>query len=190
MPTGTISSSPDTVGVAVVNYEVPVVETKEQVLENCRKIAQYIEGTKRGYPGLDLIIFPEYSTQGFHPTKWKDLTTTVPGPETAIFSEACRKNKVWGVFSITGEQNPKGAPFNSFLIINEKGEIPPPEELTAHTEDQLRDVELLWQSLACCGMEIQIDDITADLSEPGTCSITFVDITVQVGIPPLPDDSS
>src|SRR5438876_5423933 len=91
MPTGTISSSPDTVGVAVVNYEVPVVETKEQVLANCRKIAQYIEGTKRGYPGLDLIIFPEYSTQGFHPTKWKDLTTTVPGPETAIFSEACKK---------------------------------------------------------------------------------------------------
>src|SRR5467141_2823877 len=80
MPTGTISSSPDTVGVAVVNYEVPVVETK-------------------------------------------DLTTTVPGPETAIFSEACRKNKVWGVFSITGEQNPKGAPFNSFLLVNDKGEI-------------------------------------------------------------------
>lgn len=123
MPTGTISSSKDTVGVAVVNYEVPVVETKQQVLDNCRKIAQYTEGTKRGYPGLDLIIFPEYSTQGFHPTKWKDLTTTVPGPETAVFSEACRKNKVWGVFSITGEENPKGAPFNSFLLINDKGEI-------------------------------------------------------------------
>src|SRR5205807_8029051 len=123
MPTGTISSSKDTVGVAVVDDEVPVVETKEQVATNCRKIAQYMEGTKRGCPGLDLIIFPEYSTQGFHPTKWKDLTTTVPGPETAIFSEACKKNKVWGVFSITGEHNPKGAPFNSFLLINDKGEI-------------------------------------------------------------------
>src|SRR5207244_10697640 len=105
MPTGTISSSPDTVGVAVVNYEVPVVETKEQVLGNCRKIAQYIEGTKRGYPGLDLIIFPEYSTQGFHPTKWKDLTTTAPGPETAISADACRKNTAWGVFWIRGGEN-------------------------------------------------------------------------------------
>jgi predicted amidohydrolase len=29
-----------------------------------------IEGAKRGYPGLDLIIFPEYSTQGFHPDRF------------------------------------------------------------------------------------------------------------------------
>ena len=70
--------------------------------------------------------------------------------------------------------------------INEKGEIPPPEELTAHTEDQLRDVELLWQSLACCGMDVRIDDVSADLSQPGTCSVTYVDLTVQVQIPALP----
>lgn len=75
-------------------------------------------------------------------------------------------------------------------IINEKGEIPPPEELTSHTEDQLRDVELLWQSLACCGMEVRIDDVSADLSDPGSCSITFVDLTVQVQIPALPVDES
>jgi hypothetical protein len=74
--------------------------------------------------------------------------------------------------------------------INEKGEIPPPEELTEHTEDQLRDVELLWQSLACVGTEIRIDDVTADLSDPGTCSIIFADVTVQVEIPALPVDQS
>jgi len=123
MPTGTISSSPDTVGVAVVNYQVPVVETKEQVLENCRKIGRMMDGIKRGYPGVDLIIFPEYSTQGFHPTKWRDLTTTAPGPETEVWAEACRRNKVWGVFSLTGEENPDGNPFNTLLLFNDKGEI-------------------------------------------------------------------
>jgi hypothetical protein len=37
---------------------------------------------------------PQYSTQGFHPDRWQDLTTTLDGPEVAIFKEACKKNKV------------------------------------------------------------------------------------------------
>lgn len=71
-------------------------------------------------------------------------------------------------------------------IINEQGEVPPPEVLTEHTQDQIRDVELLWQSLACAGMEVRIDDISPDLSQPGTCSVIYVDLTVQVQIPALP----
>jgi hypothetical protein len=75
-------------------------------------------------------------------------------------------------------------------IINEKGEIPEPEVLTEHTQDQLRDTELLWQSLACSGMDLRIDDISADLSDPGNCSVMFVDLTVQVHIPALSDPGS
>ena len=75
-------------------------------------------------------------------------------------------------------------------IIDEKGEIPPPETLTDHTQDQLRDVELLWQSLACAGMDVKIDDVTADLSDPGNCSVTFADVTVQVQVPTLPNPGS
>jgi amidase len=43
---GTISSSPDTVGVAVVNYPVPILETKERVISNYHNIAAYIDGVK------------------------------------------------------------------------------------------------------------------------------------------------
>jgi hypothetical protein len=39
-------------------------------------------------------------------------------------------------------------------------------------------------------MNVRIDDITADLSEPGTCSVMFVDLTVQVQIPALPTPGS
>jgi hypothetical protein len=75
-------------------------------------------------------------------------------------------------------------------IIDENGEIPAPEILTDHTQDQLRDVELLWQSLACTGMDVRIDDVSADLSDPGNCSVSFADVSVQVQIPALPDAGS
>ena len=126
MPHGDISSSKDTVGVAVVNYKVPTVGTQEEVLANCRRITSFISGNKAGLPGLDLIIFPEYSTQGFNPKKWKELSTTVPGPETDIFAEACSANKVWGIFSLTGElheDHPNRNPYNTEILINDRGQI-------------------------------------------------------------------
>ncbi|KAI3424310.1 hypothetical protein D9Q98_009863 [Chlorella vulgaris] len=125
MPVGSISSSPDTVGVAVVNYRVPICETRQEVLDNCKKIADTVQGLKRGYPGLDLVIFPEYSTQGFHPTLWPQLTTTLDGPEVQVFKQACRDNGVYGVFSLTGEEHPEAGknPYNTLIMITDQGEI-------------------------------------------------------------------
>lgn len=124
---GDISSSNDTVGVAVINYPIKTHHTKEAVLKNCQNISDVVKGVKTGFPGLDLIIFPEYSTQGvlYDRDEMMSLSSTVPGPEITIFSKACKDNNVWGIFSLTGEKNdvPGKNPYNTLVLLNNEGEV-------------------------------------------------------------------
>lgn len=90
------------------------------------QICKAVATTKAGYPDLDLVMFPEYSTQGLNTAIWTydEMLLRIDSPEIDRFRKACRDNDVWGVFSLM-EQNddPSLPPFNTAIIINSQGEI-------------------------------------------------------------------
>lgn len=114
MPHTDTPASDDAVGVAVVNYKMPRLRTQLEVLANANKIRQMIEGLKLGLPGLDLVIFPAFSTHGL---QGAELDSDIAADETAVLARACRNAQVWGVFSLGGPAE------HTLILMSDRGNI-------------------------------------------------------------------
>lgn len=124
--TGSISASPDGLLMALIQYPVPVVNTPEDVKANVDEICRMVASTKAGYPDLDLIVFPEYSSSGLNTKIWSydEFLIGLDDPKVDQYKQACKDNDLWGVFSIMEPNHEEGKPpFNTAIIINSDGEI-------------------------------------------------------------------
>lgn len=68
--TGSVSSWDEALLIAAIQYPVPAIKGPEDIQIQVDKICKAVDSTKAGYPGLDVIVFPEYSTQGLNTKIW------------------------------------------------------------------------------------------------------------------------
>lgn len=119
---GGLNKSPNGVVIGLVQLQLPVVETPGQVRSQARRIVDMVGKARRNNAGLDLVVFPEYSLHGLSMATAPELMCSLDGPEVAMFKAACVEHRLWGCFSIM-EFNPNGNPYNSGIVIDDRGEI-------------------------------------------------------------------
>jgi formamidase len=119
---GGLNKSPDGVVIGLVQIQIPEVVTPNDLARQTDRICSLVAKARRNMATMDLVVFPEYSLHGLSMDTNPEIMCRLDGPEVDRFRGACIANEIWGCFSIM-ELNPHGNPFNSGLIIDNKGEI-------------------------------------------------------------------
>ncbi|MGC1174814.1 formamidase [Polaromonas sp.] len=119
---GGLNKSRHGVVMGLVQLQLPVVDTPEQLAAQTQRICAMVAKARRNQSTMDLVVFPEYALHGLSMSMDPALMCSLDGPEVAAFKQACVDNRIWGCFSIM-EANPDGNPYNSGLIIDDLGAI-------------------------------------------------------------------
>ena len=119
---GGLNKSEQGVVLGLVQLQLPVVQTPEQLATQTQRIVDMVAKARRNLSTMDLVVFPEYCLHGLSMSTAAELMVSLDGPQVAAFKKACVDNHIWGCFSIM-EANPDGNPYNTGLIIDDQGEI-------------------------------------------------------------------
>src|SRR5215471_13516248 len=119
---GGLNKSPEGVVLGLVQSQLPVVRTPAELGEQASRIVAMVGKARRNLPGMDLVVFPEYSLHGLSMSTDPALMCHMDGPEVAAFRHACREHRIWGCFSIM-EANPAGNPYNTGIILDDHGDL-------------------------------------------------------------------
>ncbi len=119
---GGLNKSPAGVVLGMVQLQLPNVVTPEDLAAQTQRICDLVGKARRNLPTMDLVVFPEYALHGLSMDTNPEIMCRLDGAEVSAFKAACREHKIWGCFSIM-EYNPQGNPYNSGIIIDDRGEL-------------------------------------------------------------------
>jgi formamidase len=119
---GGLNKSPNGVVLGLVQLQLPTVITPDDLAAQTERICQLVAKARRNMPTMDLVVFPEYALHGLSMDTNPEIMCRLDGPEVTAFQQACRQQHIWGCFSIM-EYNPHGNPYNSGIIIDDRGEL-------------------------------------------------------------------
>ena len=119
---GGLNKTPNGVVLGMVQLQLPVVETPDDLARQTEKIVAMVGKARRNMATMDLVVFPEYALHGLSMDTNPAIMCRMDGPEVAAFRKACIDNRIWGCFSIM-EHNPHGYPYNVGIIIDDHGEV-------------------------------------------------------------------
>jgi formamidase len=119
---GGLNKSEHGVVIGLVQLQLPVTVTPADLARQTARVVELVAKARRNLGTMDLVVFPEYMLHGLSMDTNPDIMCRMDGPEVAALKHACMDNAIWGCFSIM-ELNPEGNPYNTGLIIDDKGEV-------------------------------------------------------------------
>ncbi|MGA7326923.1 MAG: formamidase [Rhodomicrobium sp.] len=119
---GGLNKGPDGVVLSLVQLQSPNVVTPADLAAQTDRVCALVEKARKNMTTADLVVFPEYAIHGLSMDTNPAIMCRLDGPEVTKFREACYRNKIWACFSIM-EYNPNGNPFNSGIILDDKGDL-------------------------------------------------------------------
>lgn len=97
--------------------------TMEDVRFNTNQILEYMDRAAVGFPGFDLIMFPECCFQGMAPVDWLDVAFTLDAEPIQKVRAKCKELGVWGIFDPWVVEGDGKFIKNMAIIVNDQGEI-------------------------------------------------------------------
>ncbi len=102
---GGLNKSPNGVVLGMVQLQLPVVATPDDLAAQTARIVAMVGKARRNLPTMDLVVFPEYALHGLSMDTNPAIMCSLDGPEVAAFKPGLRRQSHLGLLLHHGAQS-------------------------------------------------------------------------------------